>query len=44
MWEAVQLEMERRRTFAEKYNISKLHYATVNNPFAGRYGTPLMKD
>jgi DNA invertase Pin-like site-specific DNA recombinase len=36
MWEAVQLEMERRRGFAEKYNISKLDYATVDNPFAGR--------
>ncbi|WP_334293163.1 recombinase family protein [Alkalithermobacter paradoxus] len=35
-WEAVQLEMERRRAFAEKYNISKLDYATVDNPFAGR--------
>jgi hypothetical protein len=28
--------MERRRAFAEKYNISKLDYATVDNPFAGR--------
>lgn len=36
MWEAVQLEKERRRAFAEKYNISKLDYATVDNPFAGR--------
>lgn len=36
MHTAVQLEMERRRAFAEKYNISKLDYATVNNPFAGR--------
>lgn len=36
MWEAVQLEMERRRAFAEKYNISKLDYATVDNTFAGR--------
>lgn len=36
MWEAVQLEMERRRAFAERYNISKLDYATVENPFAGR--------
>lgn len=36
MWEAVQLEMERRRAFAEKYSISKLDYATVENPFAGR--------
>jgi uncharacterized ubiquitin-like protein YukD len=36
MWEAVQLEMKRRRAFAKKYNISKLDYATVDNPFAGR--------
>lgn len=36
MWEAVQLEIERRRAFAQKYNISKLDYATVDNPFAGR--------
>lgn len=36
MWEAVQLEMDRRKAFAEKYNISKLDYATVDNPFAGR--------
>ncbi len=36
IWEAVQLEMERRRAFAEKYNIIKLDYATIDNPFAGR--------
>lgn len=36
MWEAVQLEMKRRKAFAEKYNISKLDYATVHNPFAAR--------
>lgn len=36
MWEAVQLEMDIRKTFAEKYNISKLDYATVDNPFDGR--------
>lgn len=36
IWEAVQLEMERRRAFAEKYNISRLDYATIDNPFAGR--------
>ncbi|MBC8060159.1 MAG: recombinase family protein [Clostridiaceae bacterium] len=35
-WEAVQLEIERRRAFAEKYGIVKLDYATVDNPFAGR--------
>ncbi|HEY9060599.1 MAG TPA: recombinase family protein [Pseudobacteroides sp.] len=36
MWEAVQLETERRRTFAQKYGIAKLDYATSDNPFAGR--------
>ena len=35
-WEAVQLEMERRRAFAEEYGISKIDYATVKNPFAGK--------
>lgn len=28
MWEAVQLEIERRRAFAEKYGLYKLDYAT----------------
>ncbi|MBC8061330.1 MAG: recombinase family protein [Clostridiaceae bacterium] len=36
IWEAVQLEIARRRAFAEKYGIVKLDYATVDNPFAGR--------
>jgi hypothetical protein len=36
IWRAVQLEMDRRKAFAEKYNISKVDYATVDNPFAGR--------
>ena len=36
MWEAVQLEMERRRNFALQYGIQKLEYATTENPFAGR--------
>jgi len=36
MWEAVQLDMERRRNFALQYGIQKLEYATTNNPFAGR--------
>lgn len=45
MWEAVQLEMERRRVFAETYGVFKLDYATLDNPFAGRVicgccGTP----
>lgn len=36
MWEAVQLEMERRKNFAEKHGIAKIDYATVKHPFAGR--------
>ena len=36
MWEAVQLEMERRRNFTLQYGIQKLEYATTSNPFAGR--------
>jgi DNA invertase Pin-like site-specific DNA recombinase len=36
MWEAVQLEMERRRNYALQYGIQKLEYATNDNPFAGR--------
>ncbi len=36
MWEAVQLEMERRRNFALEYDIQKFEYATTCNPFAGR--------
>ena len=35
-WEAVQLEMERRKTFSEKYSIKKLDFAAVDNPFAGK--------
>lgn len=36
MWEAVQLEMERRKAYAEKHKIKKVDYATVDNHFAGR--------
>lgn len=36
MWEAVQLEMERRKVFAETYGLQKLDYAMLDNPFAGR--------
>ncbi len=36
MWEAVQLEKERRRAFAEKYGLQRVDYATTDNPFAGR--------
>ena len=35
-WECVQLEMQRRKDFAKKHNISKIDYATSDNPFAGR--------
>ena len=33
--ESVQFEMERSKDFAEKYNKSKLDFATINNIFAG---------
>lgn len=36
MWEAVQLEMERRREFVKKYGLKKFDYATVDNPLAGK--------
>ena len=36
MCEAVQLEMERRREFAKKYQFKKLEFATDNNLLAGR--------
>jgi len=36
MWEAVQLEMERRRGYCLEHGIQKFEYATANNPFAGR--------
>ena len=36
MWEAAQLEMERRRNFALGNGIQKLEYATESNPFGGR--------
>ena len=36
MWEAVQLEMERRRTYCLDHGIQKIEYATTDNPFAGR--------
>ena len=35
-WEAVQLEMERRKAYTEKYNIKKMDYVTNDNPFAGK--------
>ena len=36
MWEAAQLEMERRKSYASDHGIQKLEYATTDNPFAGR--------
>ncbi|WP_282432955.1 recombinase family protein [Desulfosporosinus sp. Sb-LF] len=36
IWEAVQLEKERRRAFAEKHQIQKIDYASGDHPFAGR--------
>ncbi|WP_278279617.1 recombinase family protein [Youngiibacter fragilis] len=36
MWEAVQLEMERRRAFAEKHGITRLDYSNDSNPFSGK--------
>lgn len=36
IWEAVQLEIERRRAFAEKHQIQKIDYTSVDHPFAGR--------
>ena len=35
MWEAVQLEMERRKAYALEHGIQKLEHANVGNPFAG---------
>lgn len=35
-WEAVQLEMERRRAYASEHGIQKLEHASTTNPFAGR--------
>lgn len=35
-WEAVQLEMERRRIFCEEHGIKKLYTSTTDNPFSGR--------
>jgi len=36
MHTAVQLELDRRKAFAEKYGIKKIYYATIKNLFAGR--------
>lgn len=36
MWEAVQLEMERKRAFAQRHGLVKVDYGTADNPFAGK--------
>lgn len=36
MWESVQLEMERRRNYAQQHSLQKVEFATADNPFAGR--------
>ena len=36
MWEAVQLEMERRKSYASDHGIQIIEHATIENPFAGR--------
>lgn len=36
IWEAVQLEVERRKTFCEEHGIQKLYTSTTDNPFSGR--------
>lgn len=36
IWEAVQLEFERRKEFAQKHGIGKVDYANPNNPFSGK--------
>ena len=36
MWEAVQLETERREAYAKKHGIIRLDYAKADNPLAGK--------
>jgi DNA invertase Pin-like site-specific DNA recombinase len=36
MWEAVQLEMERKMIFAKQHGLQRYDYASDDNPFAGR--------
>jgi hypothetical protein len=36
MWEAVQLEMERRKNYVERYGLTKIDYSCKENPFAGK--------
>ena len=35
-WEAVQLEIERRKNFCSEHNNKKIEFSTNDNPFAGR--------
>jgi site-specific DNA recombinase len=35
-WATVQLEMERRKAFAEEYGIGLIDYSTANKPFSGK--------
>ncbi|TCT14537.1 DNA invertase Pin-like site-specific DNA recombinase [Natranaerovirga pectinivora] len=36
MWEAVQLEMERRKNYVERYGLTKIDYSCKENPFSGK--------
>jgi hypothetical protein len=36
MWEAAQLETERRSAFAKRHGITRLDYSSDSNPFAGK--------
>jgi len=36
MWQAVQLEMERRRAYCLEHGIQKIEYGSTNNPFSGK--------
>jgi site-specific DNA recombinase len=36
MWEAVQLEMERKKAFAEEHGFKRVDYGSSDNPFAGK--------
>ncbi|KHF41432.1 recombinase family protein [Halalkalibacter okhensis] len=36
MWEAVQLEMERKKSFAEKHGFRRVDYGMDDNPFASK--------
>ncbi|MTI71100.1 MAG: recombinase family protein [Firmicutes bacterium] len=36
IWQAVQLEMKRRKAYAKEHDIKRLEYATIENPFAGK--------